>query len=238
MKKSVLLGLFSVWTLMAIGQCTIDQGVVQTQPPGLYPTIQDGIDPGALGVPYSQEITFITMTDTTVVGTTYLVDSVIPTLGSAPDGLTILCNIPNCHYMAGDSGCLVITGTPTSEATSITIDMMVYSNFFISPLAIPYEYAVNMVGIEENLDPNRFGLSHNRPNPFNAFTDVVFVSPRANERIEFSVYDMLGKKVHSESLRSSKGVNSHRFDRPLETGLYIYTLSNGSESYTRRMTVL
>ena len=236
MKRIVLFILITGTSMMVNAQCTPDLIIAANEDPGLYPTVNEGIDPGAFGVFYSQEFNMVSLEDTTIGGTTYTVDSVIVTLGNAPAGLTIDCNMPSCFYNPGDSGCFVLSGT-TEEATSITINVNIYSDFFISPIPLPYQYNVNMVGIEEYLDPNRFGLSHNEPNPFRSETSVVFNSPRSGETIDFKVYDMLGKLIHKQRIESERGINRIKFNKVVPAGSYIYSIGNGTEIFTKKMMV-
>lgn len=237
MKRILLIAVIAAFTQTVDAQCIPDLVIAATEDPGLYPTVDDGIDPGAFGIFYSQEFNIVTLVDTAIGGTTYTVDSVIVTLGDAPAGLTIDCNAPECFYNPGDSGCFVLSGTPTEDASTITINVNIYSNFFISPIPLPYQYDVNMVGIEENLDPNRFGLSHNEPNPFQGETLIVFNSARSGEEVDLKVFDILGKVVYKQKIESERGINKIKFNRDVPSGSYIYSISNGAETFTKKMMV-
>lgn len=84
--------------------------------------------------------------------------------------------------------------------------------------------------------PDRFQLLQNYPNPFNPSTTIVFHLPEAGE-VELTVYDILGRTV--EKLvqgRLPAGRHTVRFDGgELASGVYIYRLTMGERTRSRRM---
>ena len=92
------------------------------------------------------------------------------------------------------------------------------------------------VGVNEN-ELDVFGNVSNSPNPFNEQTAISFTLEKA-ENINLSVYNLLGSQVGNLSFSASVGKNSIDFDaQNLPSGVYIYTLSNGINSVTKRMNV-
>lgn len=93
------------------------------------------------------------------------------------------------------------------------------------------------VGINE-IDENKFMLVGNYPNPFSGFSSIQFNAPYNMAGVEFNVYSILGSRVRTEKFDAERGINTIKFDgSQLSSGLYIYTLSDGNTSLTRKMTV-
>ncbi len=91
--------------------------------------------------------------------------------------------------------------------------------------------------------PRAFRLSQNTPNPFNPRTDISFtISEDAGGDTELSVFTLRGEKVRS-ILSGSKTPGTYtvswdgRNDRgeALPSGIYLYRLTSGGESMTRKM---
>lgn len=93
------------------------------------------------------------------------------------------------------------------------------------------------VGIIE-VDERKFMLVNNYPNPFTGVTNISFNAPNDMTDLEFNVYSILGNQIHSEVLGANKGVNNIEYNGShLSSGLYIYTLSDGVNTLTRKMNV-
>jgi hypothetical protein len=79
-------------------------------------------------------------------------------------------------------------------------------------------------------------LSQNYPNPFNPSTRIAFSLPSQLD-VTLEVFDVLGRKVATLA-RGIHPAGSHEveFDASrLTTGLYIYRLTGGALSVTRKM---
>jgi hypothetical protein len=93
------------------------------------------------------------------------------------------------------------------------------------------------VGIIE-VDESKFMLVNNYPNPFTGITNISFNAPQDMNGLEFNVYSILGSKVHTQKLDAERGVNNIEYNgSQLSSGLYIYTLSDGVNTLTRKMNV-
>ncbi len=92
---------------------------------------------------------------------------------------------------------------------------------------------------EEDTQPNQFTLRQNYPNPFNPTTSIQFELP-SNGFTTLKVYDMLGREVSTLINKNlTMGVHSVNFDAStLSSGVYIYRLEMGSQSITRKMTLI
>jgi len=75
------------------------------------------------------------------------------------------------------------------------------------------------------------------PNPFNIRTNIRFQSTK-NQLVEFSVKNLLGKKIYSEHIEAKIGFNQIAFEKnSLIKGMYIYTLQSGTEIASKRLVI-
>jgi hypothetical protein len=100
------------------------------------------------------------------------------------------------------------------------------------------------LAFDEPTLPSEFALSQNYPNPFNPETNIEFSLPSTSE-VNLSVYNVLGRRVR----QLAGGVfpaGSHTvvwdgtddYGRPVASGLYLYRLSAGPNTQTRKMMLL
>ncbi len=88
--------------------------------------------------------------------------------------------------------------------------------------------------------PARFALDQNYPNPFNPSTSVRFTLPHA-AKVDLVIYNMLGQRVAVPISGTMFEAGSHtvRFDaRGLATGIYLYRLTAGTYTETRKMALV
>lgn len=112
MKKFLLIALATLFVFNAKAQCTIDYS--QTAP-GVYP---DTLSTATVNQPYSQDITFVLITDT--LGLTINNFQIVSITG-LPVGITWQCNnfANGCNYNPSVSlyGCIGLSGTPLIAGT-------------------------------------------------------------------------------------------------------------------------
>lgn len=87
--------------------------------------------------------------------------------------------------------------------------------------------------------PTKFELDQNYPNPFNPVTTISFSLPEA-VKVSLTVYNLLGQQV-AELVNELKeaGEYSVQFDAAeLNSGVYIYKITAGNFSETRKMMLL
>lgn len=173
-----------------------------------------------------------------------------------PPGLAVTCGVGNCQYNAGQQGCVRIAGTPTSGGTfplAITADIATT----IDPAGLglpvplppqqvsvpggltsgPYTIIITGPSSVNELNPNTFNVLAPAPNPFDATTNIVYNTPSA-KNVEFTVHNMVGGLVYKNTYKAAAGKNTITFNsNGLASGLYVYTLSNGNEVKTGRMTI-
>ncbi|KAA3613282.1 MAG: T9SS C-terminal target domain-containing protein [Calditrichaeota bacterium] len=88
--------------------------------------------------------------------------------------------------------------------------------------------------------PQKFHLTQNYPNPFNPSTTISFSLP-SREKVELTIYDLLGKKV---AVLVNVSLNAGTYDftwQPhsnVASGIYVYKIQAGNFSQSRKMLYL
>ncbi len=92
-------------------------------------------------------------------------------------------------------------------------------------------------GVAEMLNLNAFDVAQSYPNPADETATISYTTPNST-KIQLNVYNMLGGLVYSESATSQKGMNKIELETASMTaGMYVYTVSNGVKTVTKRMTI-
>jgi hypothetical protein len=118
-----------------------------------------------------------------------------------------------------------VTG-PWSDTTKTT-------NIYIKPVEI------TIVGVNDKIVANDFGLEQNYPNPFNPSTKINYnLAERSN--VSLKVYDILGNEVATlVNTTEDAGKHAVTFDgKNLASGLYIYTLKAGNFTSSKKMILI
>tara|TARA_B100000809_G_C15049732_1_gene498533 strand:- start:296 stop:1057 length:762 start_codon:yes stop_codon:yes gene_type:complete len=100
------------------------------------------------------------------------------------------------------------------------------------------------LGVDEPTLPNQFVLNQNYPNPFNPTTEIAFSMDKAAD-VSLTIYNVLGQKVRVlENASLEAGTHTYKWDgsdelgQSVSTGVYMYTLSDGAESFTKKMALM
>lgn len=251
MKKLLsLIALICIGIVSAHSQCV--PGGFST--PGIYPDTITNLPHGTVGLAYSTVVQIVVPTDTATfvpqLGTTVLLDINyfhLTSVTGLPNNFSYDCNPADCKYPGGGNGCLLISSpSPQSQGTyplvvNVTpnVSHSVLGTFDGASSTINgYEIVIDgTVGYSEVFNTNTFQVGQNVPNPFEGTTTINYSNP-TNQEIELTVYDMLGKVIHSEKAMSEVGMNKFVFNSATyPQGVYMYTVSNGEKSYTKRMIV-
>lgn len=92
-------------------------------------------------------------------------------------------------------------------------------------------------GVADFLNLNAFDVAQSYPNPAEEMATISFTTANSTV-VEFNVYNMLGAVVYSEVITSQKGMNNIELETSSMTaGMYVYTVSNGVQVHTKRMTI-
>ena len=195
-----------------------------------------------LNVLYDKVVTVIapgtyTIGETTITILYIRIDSVM----NLPPGIGYY---PNADLFYPDSAfCIQITGTPTDTGVfRLKIYITPFIDFFGNPTPFPQvtdttSVAMTVVEALGTGPPaaDEFRVYPNVPNPFSDHTLITYFSPYG-EKVELSIFNMLGILVYEESETNSPGEHSFQFDgRDLEPGAYLYKVSNGKRSVTGRL---
>lgn len=106
---------------------------------------------------------------------------------------------------------------------------------------IRYEAAVldvraSGVGVDEVIS-NELRVISNYPDPTDGNCMIRFTSPTSGQ-LSFSLYDLLGSRVFSDVVPTTKGMNEFEFDGThLAPGVYLYSLGSSDAIATRRITI-
>ena len=142
------------------------------------------------------------------------------------------------------------TNTPNDGSETVNLPVVANSTARIKVAAVDNiffdisntNFTISTVsGISENqTEPYSFKLLQNFPNPFNPATMINFVIPQKS-RVSLNIYDLSGKlvsKLIDNELRT-EGNYSYEFDgSTLSSGMYVYKLSAGRFTETRKMILL
>jgi membrane dipeptidase len=93
---------------------------------------------------------------------------------------------------------------------------------------------VTSVEHESTFLPNNLEVYQNFPNPFNPSTKINFSIP-TNENVTILVHDILGQLVDQKSVLLSAGNYVIDWFSKGSAGVYLYTISYGDQSVTRKM---
>ncbi len=109
---------------------------------------------------------------------------------------------------------------------------------------VPIRATINLIGGATDTEfndvlPQSLTLHQNYPNPFNPNTTIQFSLPATSD-VQLDVYDLLGRNV-ATLIRGQLPAGQHdvSFDASnLTSGLYLYTISAGSQRISRTMTLI
>lgn len=195
-----------------------------------------------LNVLYNEVVTVIAPGTYTIGETTITILYIrIDSVRNLPPGIGYY---PNADLFYPDSAfCIQITGTPTDTGVfRLKIYITPFIDFYGNPTPFPQvadTASVSLTVLEElgtgPSQADRFQVYPNVPNPFSDRTRITYFSPYG-DKVELSIYNMLGILIHEESVTNSPGEHSFKFDgRDLEPGAYLYKVTNGKRSVTGRL---
>jgi hypothetical protein len=253
MIKKILLfsGIIFMIQASSYGQaCTADpQYTNTTTQKGAHPDTIINLAPAYVGKPYSQTLTLVFPTDTTIApfGALAWDSTVVTGYAGLPTSLTPACwnkgSKPNrCSWTGNSIGCSIITGTPLAGDIGTHL-LTVNTNNYLAGTGTAQAYAIKgykiivsmPTGIDE--ETNSQTLLQNNPNPFSDKTEILFTSNEPGSAA-FRIYDMIGKMVYQSTVNVENGTNKIEVNaKDFESGIYFYTIIYHNNSFTRKMVI-
>ncbi len=160
---------------------------------------------------------------------------------------------PDFAFPAGDTTVVVkgadllaTMGGADTAVVKYTVFALDPEGVFTTPVASIDTFSLTLinkvpiVGVEDEIVPNRFFVEQNYPNPFNPTTKIKFGLP-AQSVVDLRIYDILGREVrtlvNNKALKA--GTYSYNFDASaLASGTYIYRLTTENNVVSKKMLLL
>lgn len=207
--------------------------------------------------PYNQSVTINVPTTYVLFGFSVpIVNVSIPTtngVGDIPAGMTYLCDPPNCVFPGGTLGCILLYGTPDAsnpapDTADLSLTATVLTSLGPAQVTFPgdpsapddhYYLIVNPTGQCQSSsvdDPGSpFSGLRAMPNPVSQMTTIDVYSTQTGS-FQFEVFNLLGKRVHAETVQLFEGANQFAFDAAnLPAGAYLYALGNRAGRSVRQL---
>ena len=115
----------------------------------------------------------------------------------------------------------------------------VVSVYDLNPKVVANDKESIRLEIEENF-PVKFELNQNYPNPFNPSTQIRFGITEASN-VGLKVFDIQGREVATlvDNKQMEVGYHNVKFDaKNLASGIYIYKLTTGNHSISKKMQLM
>jgi hypothetical protein len=168
--------------------------------------------------------------------------------GDLPENFPLGPYGPQCAYPRPNSGPFTLAMGDTQEVVAALVISQGADNLNsvtllkqdVATLRDQYEsgIVVNVADRDRPL-PERFSLAQNYPNPFNPATTIEFALPRSSH-VVLRVYNILGEEIATlVEGQMEAGYHQASFrEQGLASGVYIYRLSAGSFTATKKLMLL
>jgi len=243
-KIAIVLALFALGQNI-FAQCSPDPNVSVSQIYG--PTPEQGFPLGKVGDPYQAVLTLNVPEDTTYLGVTVVLDSMVLTgISGIPADFNYECNPLNCVFYGGESGCIQIAGTTNSPEDAKVWNVVASFNYWITFGTSPFslsdqvtDYSIDLTGFpagvsDTSLEQLPFLAE---PNPANNSSKIYYQLPKAGN-YSLKIYSLLGTEILNT--QSSTQGNAQQFNLgqlSLIAGIYFATLQQQEYNRTLRFVV-
>jgi len=243
----LVLGSIVAISFNANAQCPPNTTCMDVLEPG--EVCPENLPNGTVGVPYNQTVTIIPPATATIdpYGTVNIIKIKLDSVGNMPPGLIYQTNPASGIFVVTDPltrYCTLISDTPTTAGTyALSIYVVPYILFLGNPMASPQQVDDTSLAITilpsgagvSLINYNNFSVLNSNPNPFNYTSKIGFISPNLCE-VKLKVFDIVGNLIYSESTTAIRGENYFNFNgSKLGKGMYIYSITNGKESFTKQL---
>ena len=205
----------------------------------------------------SSIVTVDTLGSTIYIGD-WPVDSVVTIdVYDIPPGLIVECSTPGCSYPGDQVGCADISGIPTTIGTySTDIVTNLYSHGEVSiivgglPLTVPVEldyfsvtgaydtihrYTITIVEATSIIEQkNNLEITNIIHQNNNLYFDIYASN---SDKYNFIITDILGRNIYTSDILVTAGKNTHNIDKYIENGIYIITLNNDTNLFSKKIKV-
>lgn len=218
-------------------QCTPDETLIPDAF-GVYPDTTQNFVNGVVGEPYVQVLHFKAPTDAGEINPQFAGATIntftVTGVEGIPPGLSYTCNISNCQYDGGSTGCASITGTPT-ESGEFDITINITANINLGPLGnqdIPQAFEGYRIVVTEDgevsIVKNEVATLSMYPNPVNEALTIGNLND-FNQAIAVNLYNLSGKLVSSSNVQGLETIIVNT--SALNAGVYFVELQhlNGVE---------
>ena len=234
------------YTLTAVSQCVPDTSITHNVP-GIYPDSATGLPHAFVGMPYSTVMQIFVPVDTTYLGLPATIQSIsVTNFTGLPPGFNYVCTPSNCNFLGGTSACVLLQGpAPTTGMIGnypIVVELTIFGDVLGVPQSIQDVNDNYTIVIESStglwsMSNSSFAVKQNAPNPFSRYTNIP-VNSMIHGKINLKITDLLGNVVFLQEREVPKGISNIPVDATeFEAGIYLYTVSDGKNSVTRRLVV-
>ncbi len=211
------------------GSATLSVGVSATAGPFLVTSPNTAV---TLNTNIPQTITWNVANTTAAPVSCANVNIKLSTDGGTTFPTTLISNTPN-------DGAEVVN-LPVVSTTTARIKVEAADNIFFDISNTNFTITTVSGITNQGSEPLMFRLSQNFPNPFNPITMINFVIPEKSA-VNLNIYDMSGRLVTTliNNEVRTEGAYSYQIDgSSLSSGMYVYILSAGKFTETRKMILL
>lgn len=253
MKKAILFYAFLVHffaaPILLMAQCTPGDEISCPDPENNGEICPETLPNGIIDEVYSQEFTIIPPAE-------YIIDSAsgaaidlhhitLKSIDNIPSGIGWETNSVDSIFVVGTYYCVLLEGTPTEKGNfplKIVVDVFIPGLFGSPPIYVAtvtdstslFIQVTDPEGMSDYLSPNMSRLSCS-PNPFQDRVEVNFTQ-RDRGPVTFEVFNLLGERLHSESILTEAGENTiHYFGRDLDYGVYLFSIRDDRGVSTGRI---
>ena len=174
-----------------------------------------------------------------------------------PNGLNLNCTTSDCVIGGGILTCVSVDGS-TSDPVGvypviILVDVYTHGILDLGIIQYPistslydatgaydsivgYKVVITSATSVEMIHSNEFTLLQNYPNPSDGNTEIKFNTP-ISKNVIFTITDMFGKLVYSETISSVIGMNTVKLSNELSSGIYTYSVENNDILLSKRMII-
>jgi hypothetical protein len=246
MRIVILLALLSLTVSRSVAQCVPDTFITHNDP-GVYPDTITNLPHAHENQPYATTIQLKVKADTFYLAQTITIDSInILSVTGFPTGFQYSCTPSNCSFPGGSDACLYLTGTAPTAGMIGTYPITVNVKAYAHPSGIPLSLSSTITGYNIVIDTTTgisgvnaytFSVGQNSPNPAKDNT-VLPVNLVHSADVNVKITNLIGKKVFDRSFDLNRGLNNVNLDlHGLPPGIYLYSVTEGKSTITRRMIV-